>query len=40
MYLEQMPDREGSKFFRGKRFDPTVFEKVGMRIFALSGTNR
>ncbi|KXN84870.1 Acetate non-utilizing protein 9, mitochondrial [Leucoagaricus sp. SymC.cos] len=28
MYLEQMPDREGGKYYRGKRLDPTVFEKM------------
>lgn len=28
IYLEQMPDRDGGKFYRGKRLDPTVFEKM------------
>ncbi|KAJ3560095.1 hypothetical protein NP233_g11058 [Leucocoprinus birnbaumii] len=28
IYLEQMPDREGGRFYRGKKLDPTVFEKM------------
>ncbi|KAF9448546.1 ACN9-domain-containing protein [Macrolepiota fuliginosa MF-IS2] len=28
LYLDQMPDREGGRFYRGKKLDPTVFEKM------------
>lgn len=28
-YLDHMPNREGGEFYRGKKLDPTVFEKVG-----------
>ena len=28
MYLEQMPDREGGKYYKGKKIDTTIIEKV------------
>ena len=28
MYLEQMPDREGGKYYKGRKLDTTVIEKV------------
>lgn len=28
MYLEQMPDREGGKYYKGKKLDITIIEKV------------
>lgn len=28
MYLEQMPDREGGKYYKGRKLDTTVIEKM------------
>lgn len=32
MYLEQMPDREGGKYYKGKKLDITIIEKVRVSL--------